>query len=135
MRLNYIRLIMFSCMPFLIYIFSGMFWAIYGRCKRIHASERGDKATATSIIVLFLFYPTIVQILAKSINCKDIEGTSRLFDDLEEVCYEGTHLLILCSVSIPGLIAWAVGIPVYAFIKLKSNIGALSKIKKFAEGK
>ena len=60
LRLNYVRLIMFTAMPVLIYLFSMLFWAIYGRCKRIHAKERGDKATATAIIVLFLFYPTIV---------------------------------------------------------------------------
>ena len=51
-------------------------------------------------------------------NCIEIEGESRLFDDLEEVCYEGNHLLILLTVSFPGLLAWAIGIPVYALIKL-----------------
>lgn len=60
MRLNYIRLIIFSCMPFIIYGISWLFWAIYGKCKRMHAKERSDKGTATAIIVLFLFYPTIV---------------------------------------------------------------------------
>ena len=42
---------------------------------------------ATTTIVLFLFYPTIVSILAKSMNCVKIENESRLYDDLEEVCY------------------------------------------------
>jgi len=70
-----------------------------------------------------------VSIIAKSINCIEIEETSRLFDDLEEVCYEGTHLLIVLTVSVPGLIAWAAGIPVYALIKLFTNVAALNKIK------
>ena len=73
-RLNYFRLIIFTSMPFLIYFFSWLFWAIYGRCKRVHPKERADKGTATAIIVLFLFYPTIVQIVAKTFNCKKIEG-------------------------------------------------------------
>lgn len=128
LRLNYVRLIMFTCMPLIIQVVSFSFWACYGRCKRINAVERNDKATATSIIVLFLFYPSIVSILAKSINCTEIEGESRLFDDLEEVCYQGTHLLMVLSVAVPGLIAWAIGIPVYALIKLFTNVDDLRKI-------
>ena len=88
-RLYYVRLILFTCMPFIIFAVSTLFWAIYGRCKNVPVQERSDKGTATAIIVLFLFYPTIVTIIAKSANCVVIEGTSRIFDDLEEVCYEG----------------------------------------------
>ena len=114
---------MFTCMPFIIYLISIFFWGTYGRCARVHAQERNDKATATTIIVLFLFYPTIVSVIAQSINCVEIEGEFRLFQDYEEICYEGTHLLMILSVSVPGLLAWAIGIPVYALIRLYSNIG------------
>ena len=134
-RLNYVRLIMFTCMPFLIQLFAWLFWAIYGRCKRLHVKERSDKGTATAIIVLFLFYPTIVSIIAKSVNCIDIEGEKRLFDDMEEICFEGTHLLIVITVSLPGLIAWAIGIPIYALVKLFRNVTALEEIKQRAAGK
>ena len=82
-----------------------------------------------------MFYPTIVSILAKSLNCIVIEGETRLFDDLEEVCYTGTHLIVVLTVSMPGLIAWAAGIPMYALIKLNKNFTALREIKKFTEGK
>ena len=51
-----------------------------------------DKTVATISIIWFLFYPTIVTYLAASINCLEIEGVNRLYDDLEEVCYEGKHL-------------------------------------------
>ena len=116
LRLNYVRLIVFTCLPFIIYIFSFLFWLVYGR--KLKSKDRGDKSTATSIIVLFLFYPTIVSIQAKSLNCIEIEGESRLFDDLEELCYTGTHLIVVLTVALPGLIAWAAGIPIYALIKL-----------------
>ena len=117
---------MFTLMPFIIQIVSSAFWNCYGRCKRVHPQERNDKSTATAIIVLFLFYPTIVSILAKSLNCMVIEGETRLFDDLEEVCYTGTHLLMVLTVSMPGLIGWAAGIPIYALIKLNKNFAALA---------
>ena len=134
-RLYYVRLILFTCMPFIIFAVSQAFWAIYGRCKNVLPQERNDKGTATAIIVLFLFYPTIVTIIAKSANCIIIEGTSRLYDDLEEECYKGTHLLMLLTVSLPGGIAWVLGIPLYALRKLYSNMTALLKIKEFSAGK
>ena len=132
LRLNYVRLIMFTGLPFIIYIFSYLFWFCYGR--KLKANERGDKSTATAIIVLFLFYPTIVSIQAKSLNCIEIEGESRLFDDLEELCYTGTHLIIVLTVALPGLLAWAAGIPIYALIKLNSNRQAQFDILEITKG-
>ena len=133
--MNYIRLILFTLMPFLIQFFSWAFWQVYGRCKKIHPKEISDKGTATAIIVLFLFYPTIVKIVAESVNCIPIEGELRLFNDLEEKCFEGSHLLVLLCVSLPGLIFWAVGIPSYAMWKLFKNVAALEAIKEKAAGK
>ena len=66
--------------------------------------------------------------IAKSINCVEIEGKSLLYDDLEEECFAGTHLWIVLTVSLPGFLAWVVGIPVYALYKLFTNIDALRKI-------
>ena len=43
--------------------------------------------------------------------------------------------MIILTVSIPGLIAWAIGIPVYAMIKLFGNVKKLRDIQKFSAGK
>ena len=42
---------------------------------------------------------------------------------------------MVLTVSVPGLLAWAAGIPIYALVKLFHNVGHLEKIKKFTEGK
>ena len=68
-------------------------------------------------------------------NCVNIEGELRLFDDLEELCYTGSHLMIVLTVSLPGLIGWAAGIPIYALIKLNRNMEDLAELKKIAAGK
>ena len=78
-----------------------------------------DKTVATISIIWFLFYPTIVTYLAASINCLEIEGVNRLYDDLEEVCYEGKHLKVVGFVSYPGLILWAFGVPLLGYFMLK----------------
>ena len=48
---------------------------------------------------------------------------------MEELCFTGTHLLMVLCVSVPGLVAWAFGIPIYALIKLFRNVAALEEIK------
>ena len=83
------------------------------------SQERKDKNRATVTILFFLFYPTIVTAIASSINCVDIEGTSRLYDDLEQVCYTGLHLKVVHFISIPGFILWVFGIPLYALYLLR----------------
>lgn len=70
-----------------------------------------DNTIATIATIWFLFYPTVVANLASSINCTEIEGKWYLYDDLEEICWGGQHLMIVFSVSIPGLLLWAFGIP------------------------
>ena len=67
----------------------------------------------------FLFYPTIVGYLFASINCYDVEESTRLYDDLEELCFEGQHLIITFLVTFPGLILWAFGMPILGFFMLK----------------
>ena len=62
--------------------------------------------------------------MAESVNCYKLEGTYRLYNDLEEVCYKGSHIWMLVFVSAPGLIFWAFGIPFYALFELyKFNSG------------
>ena len=53
---------------------------------------------------------------------------------MEEVCFQGSHFWIMIFVSIPALLGWAAGIPIYAGYKLKQNIKLLKSIKKHSEG-
>ena len=84
--------------------------------------------------MLFLFYPTIVGALSDSINCISIEGEQRLFKDMEQICWQGEHLLIFYFVSIPGLVVWALGIPFYALYKLHDNRKILAEMLQTSQG-
>ena len=118
-RLNYIRIVSFTLLPFMVVIISWAFWFMYGCCKQMGAQERNDKSVATISIVLFLFYPTIVTYLAESVNCAPVEGVMRLYSDLEEQCYTGTHTVMIVLVSMPGLLCWAFGIPLFFLRRLR----------------
>ena len=113
-RLFYTRLISFNLIPFVIVIISVVFWAIKKAINKFSNKERKDKTYSTIIIMLFLFYPTIVSYLAESMNCYELEGVSRLYNDLEEVCWQNNHLMIVITVTLPGLFLWSLGIPFFA---------------------
>jgi len=74
---------MYTLLPIGIFLVSFLFWRIYGLFARLDKQDMSDKILATQVIVLFLFYPTIVGVLADSVNCINIEGQQRLFKDLE----------------------------------------------------
>ena len=95
-------------------IVSAVFWALKKVINKYDDIERRDKTYSTIIIMLFLFYPTIVSYMAESVNCFELEGVFRLYNDLEQVCYQGTHLWIVFLVSYPGLLLWGLGIPLFA---------------------
>lgn len=120
MRLFYMRVILFALLPFGIICASFFFWQVNGCISALSKEERNDKNYTTIIIILFLFYPAIVSYMAESVNCYSLEGEFRLYNDLEEVCYIGTHLVILVLVSVPGLLVWALGIPFFALQQLLS---------------
>ena len=124
---------MYALLPVIILGVAASYWWLHGLITRMKAIDVIDRINASTIIVTFLFYPTIVKVIAQSMNCIVIDDEPRLFEDLEEVCYTGTHLWIMICVSIPAIIIWAVGIPIYALIKLRTNLISLAKLKEKTE--
>lgn len=59
-------------------------------------------------------------------NCYNVDSESRVYGDLEIVCYQGAHKFWALCVALPSLIVWGLGIPFFAFILLtreKSKLG------------
>lgn len=78
--------------------------------------ESGDslfvgRVLSTIIVVLFLVHPTITTIMFNAFNCQNIDGTDRLYEDLEITCYKGHHSMFALGVALPALIVWSLGIP------------------------
>ena len=51
-------------------------------------------------------------------SCLDIDGERRLKYDLQIKCYQGIHTLMSLGVALPALIAWGIGIPMFALYLL-----------------
>ena len=122
--------VLYTLLPFGIFASSYVFWRIFGFFKRISRNDIYDRTLATQVIVLFLFYPTIVGILADSVNCISIEGESRLYKDLEQVCLKGQHAIVFYCATVPGMIFWAGGIPLFALYNLQKNRKQLETLRE-----
>ena len=54
-----------------------------------------------------------------TLSCRNIDGTSRLIQDLEIECYTGEHLYWAVVGGGFGLVLWVVGIPWVAWALLR----------------
>ncbi|TNV88052.1 hypothetical protein FGO68_gene16006 [Halteria grandinella] len=97
------------------------------------------KIILTIIVILFLFHPTITKELFSlfkqenylraimNVSCKNIEGVSRLYVDLDIVCYQGVHYRAARWFGIPGLLIYGCGIPLIGFIAIYRNRNYLER--------
>lgn len=61
----------------------------------------------------------------KYYSCKNIDGTSRIYLNLELICYESYHTYWALYVALPCIIVFGLGIPFFAFVlmtKQKHNL-------------
>ena len=68
-RLNYVKIIMYALLPVIILGVAASYWWLHGLITRMKAIDVIDRINASTIIVTFLFYPTIVKVIAQSMNC------------------------------------------------------------------
>lgn len=140
LRYNYLRLYLFSALPIGVIVLSFIFWWLKScLCCCCNGSmtrqQRLDKSISTIAIIWFIFYPTIVSYLAQSINCTSIEGTMRLYDDLEQECYTGLHMTVIYFVAIPGLVCWAFGMPLLGFCCNRRFLAKMEDSKFYSDPK
>mmetsp|Transcript_9017 Transcript_9017/g.6792 ORF Transcript_9017/g.6792 Transcript_9017/m.6792 type:complete len:106 (-) Transcript_9017:66-383(-) len=81
----YIKIIMMALLPFLIFIGCYGIWYLIGLCQR-SLSKTKSRAIASLVIVLFLVHPDIVQYMFSMFNCYEVDGESRIYDNLAIVC-------------------------------------------------
>ncbi|TNV74992.1 hypothetical protein FGO68_gene289 [Halteria grandinella] len=89
--------------------------------NQMQISPNQGQIISTIIVILFLIHPSITQEMFAIFNCKEIEGVSRLTQDLETACYQGQHKVVSFWVAIPSIIIYSVGIPLLGIITLFLN--------------
>lgn len=111
----FVKLLIFALIPFILLAVSQGFWWCKKVVNKLPQLERG-KAISTLVISLFIIHPNIVQYMFNDFNCKDIDGTQRVYVDMTIVCYSPVHSFWSYSVAMPSIIVWGLGIPFFALI-------------------
>lgn len=108
---------MFSALPFFLTVVSYLVWTIIQLIQK-NKEILKTKAISTIVILLFFVHPNLVSFLFNFFNCIEIDGESRVKNDLEILCYEGDHFFWAVILAIPSLLIWGIGIPLLGFILL-----------------
>ncbi|TNV88036.1 hypothetical protein FGO68_gene5296 [Halteria grandinella] len=98
------------------------------------SDQKTGRIVSTIIIVLFLVHPTITTIMFNAFNCQNIDGTNRLYEDLEILCGQGQHKLYSLTIALPSIIIWGLGIPTMAVFMLyqrRKELGVIETKAKF----
>lgn len=72
---------MLAILPFLLAALAYGVWYLIKYIKKLRADVSG-KAMSTLIIILFLVHPSLVQYMFYDFKCLDVDGDSRVQDDL-----------------------------------------------------
>jgi len=80
-----------------------------------------DSAMATAVLLIYLFYPSIVRLGFSTLECVHICGGSYLQVDLQETCWVARHLDIVLFVSIPTIVFFALLLPLGCGMKLRAD--------------
>ena len=80
----------------------------------------------TMTLMIFLCYPMLVKLCLGMLKCILIGDQRYLMADLQERCFEGRHLMYIMLFTVPQLILYIIGLPLFATILILRNIKNLN---------
>ncbi len=92
-------------------------------CRAFQCAPRGQRLsvrqqTRGSMVILLAFtYTTYCESSLSLLNCHALSTTEEqtlFLYDLDLVCWQGTHLVYVLAVALPGLLLWSLGLPALA---------------------
>ncbi|CAG9312604.1 unnamed protein product [Blepharisma stoltei] len=134
-NIYYIKILVTSLTPFLIGLLCLLFWILVCIIKKKHIKEIKDDFISTSVVLLFLIHPSIIDTMFNAFSCKEINsGEYWLNVDLGIRCWNHDHLFYAFLFAMPTIIIWVVAIPLICLINLiknKSYLGELWMKKRY----
>ena len=76
-----------------------------------HHASPIDKLIASSGILIYLLYPTIIKRFGMFFQCQQIGDRTHLSANLSTECYDDSHISMLLSIMLPSLFLWVIGPP------------------------
>ena len=79
-------------------------------------SKVKDNLINSLIVVTWLSINDVYRVIFQSVACVD----NRLMQDLEVICWEGTHLIIVLAVTLPSVLAFVIIGPLTIAMKIRN---------------
>ena len=102
--------------PFVSVLFCGLFWLIYSAitcCSKSSTKTKCMDGFVSSLMVLFYtVFPSVLSRLALSLSCRIYGSKQLLTEALSVTCWQGAHLTVVSLVAIPGILMYAIFIPI-----------------------
>ena len=121
--------------PLVFILLSVLFWIIYFKLRGrevIRNKNFSNQAIATIVIICFNLQPNIIKSCFELFRCINLYRTDTpvnfLTSDYDLQCWTSEHMLWINLLSIPALIVWGLGLPVFVFYILRKNITNLESI-------
>ena len=109
--------LVWAVLPVLLPLSCVIVWYLFSCCVKI---ERLSEKMKTSVVgLLHLIWPVLCSETFALFSCRSVCGRTLLYIDIEEVCWEGSHLTYSLAVGLPMLLVWVLGIPIVAFLKVR----------------
>ena len=129
----YANLISVSILPILLTLLIILMWRgiamfLRGVLRHKFTSHNHTHYTKGTVInMLFMIHPLILKTTMEIFSCTTIEGNKYLDTYMEDECWTGDHAKYAISVALPAFLLWGLGLPLFAFFRLK-NLYALHKL-------
>jgi len=124
----YRKYLIITLVPIAIFFLVMIFWRIphyFDLCCFRHATVQSKMRSKMKfwklfLYVLFLIYPGVSSTVLRLYICKDIDGQGYLLTDLRVRCHTQTWSAYTLA-SIPLILLYPVGIPLFFFVLLRTN--------------
>jgi hypothetical protein len=95
---------------------------IFKLCRRkakLSHAKKIDYTILSIVLLLFIAYPMLVQLCLSMLKCPKVGQAAAdrfLMADLQSRCFSGRHLLFFLALTVPQIILYVIGLPVFAVI-------------------
>lgn len=130
LNINLFKIILNSLIPLFFSILTSLLWLIFIFPCNKHYREKGklrllySKSKLFLILSIFMFYPLIIKSCFGILECIKLDPnvkTTFLKIYLELECWSDYHYTYIFFISLPGLIIWGVGLPLFLTVSLKRS--------------
>eukprot|EP00347_Sterkiella_histriomuscorum_P008394 403345262 len=122
-------MLFFSILPIVVFCSSFLIYKLLNlTCFKGRFQDNLRNTLITTMVFIFLVYPTISSYTFGMFSCITIEGVSYLTKDFDIECWSSDHYFYIYYFTLPVIIIWVIGYPLFIIIALNRNKKRLNDV-------